>query len=35
MDVLIDIESDDQNPYGMYMKIKSENIFKIRLENIE
>jgi hypothetical protein len=35
MDVLMDTESNDQNQRGMYMAMKSQNIFKIRLEKIE
>lgn len=35
MDVLMDTESEDKNQHGMYMAMKSQNTFKIRLEKIE
>lgn len=35
MEVLIDSESDDEDDFGMFMEIKSDNVYKIRLEKIE
>jgi hypothetical protein len=35
MDILMDTESEDKNQHGMFMAMKSQNIFKIRLEKTE
>lgn len=35
MDVIGDSESKNEGDFGMYMKIKSDNVYKIRLEKIE
>jgi hypothetical protein len=35
MTVMMNTESDDPNDFGMYMNMKSDNVFKIRLESVE
>jgi hypothetical protein len=35
MDVMMDTESEGQDDFGMYMEMKSDNIFKIRLERLD
>ena len=35
MDVMMDSESENEEDFGMYMKMKSNNVYKIRLEKIE
>ncbi|WP_070138499.1 hypothetical protein [Crocinitomix algicola] len=35
MDVMVDSETENEEDFGMFMKMKSDNVFKIRLEKIE
>ena len=35
MNVMMDSETENEDDFGMFMKMKSDNIFKIRLEKIE
>lgn len=35
MDVMMDSETENEEGFGMFMKMKSDNVFKIRLEKIE
>jgi len=35
MDVLMDSETENEDDFGMFMKMKSDNVYKIRLEEIE
>ena len=35
MDVTMDTETGNEDDFGMYMKMKSDNVYKIRLEEIE
>jgi hypothetical protein len=35
MDVMMDSETENEDDFGMYMKMKSDNVYKIRLEEIE
>lgn len=35
LDVMMDTETEDEDSLGMYMKMKSDNVYKIRLEKIE
>ena len=35
MDVMMDSESETEDNFGMFMKMKSDNVYKIRLEKIE
>jgi len=35
MDVMMDSETENEDDFGMFMKIKSDNVYKIRLEEIE
>ncbi|NQY07037.1 MAG: hypothetical protein HRT68_12835 [Flavobacteriaceae bacterium] len=34
MDVMMDTETENEDDFGMFMKMKSDNVFKIRLEKI-
>lgn len=35
MDVMMDSETENEDDFGMFMKMKSDNVYKIRLEEIE
>lgn len=35
MEVMMDSETEDENDFGMFMEMTSDNVFKIRLEKIE
>ncbi|GAB5418027.1 MAG: hypothetical protein Crog4KO_31070 [Crocinitomicaceae bacterium] len=35
MDIMMDSETDNEDDFGMFAKMKSDNVFKIRLERIE
>ena len=35
MNVMMDSESENEDDFGMYMKMKSDNVYKIRLKKIE
>jgi len=35
MNIMMDSETEDEDDFGMFMKMKSDNVYKIRLEEIE